>query len=291
MTTSIENKPVSASIQQMYQPIRERGFESLEQVSSRTDSAQISIVTDEGDIVTLSRAISTAQSFSSENSYSPQTQSQQYTLAILETDSFDYSVQGDLNEEELADIKALMKDLSKIADDFFRGDLEHAMKRAMNLGEMGSTLDKLSATFSRTAAVTTNYIRESHPMPQMKPFPYGEDQELSAKSDYADMLRAQWQQIKEMLEGEESEIRPDDRIQKQQKNKMDAADQMMQRAEETISRHPRLSPFMMPLANRAIDTAVPVHPDRGHSLDTQMAHLLKGEMFKHFDDWLNSVAA
>lgn len=99
---------------------------SFQQVAAQAQQAQITLVTDEGDIVTLSRSGVQAQAVSTAQPNTPVGYGQQYTIASLNIDSLSVAVQGDLSEEELADIKRLVGDLVDIATNFFSGSINAA---------------------------------------------------------------------------------------------------------------------------------------------------------------------
>lgn len=58
----------------------------------------------------------------------------------LETGMFDLSIEGDLNDQEKADLTALLKEVGDLADEFYDGDLGVAFKQAQALSIEGSSL-------------------------------------------------------------------------------------------------------------------------------------------------------
>lgn len=106
----------------------------------------LTIKTREGDIVTLS-----SNSFSQLDAFeynsrgeirtdSGNARASQHTREITLTtgEQFSFSVQGDLNEQELADIEAIVKGVDSIAAEVAQGDMEGAVEKAMSMGNYSS---------------------------------------------------------------------------------------------------------------------------------------------------------
>ncbi len=270
---------------------------TFQQAALEAQQAQILFVTDEGDVVTLSHSQSQSYAISASQRTTPVSFGQNFTLASLDVENLTFSVQGDLSDEELADIEELMGDLMDIATNFFNGQLDAAMAGAINLGDMGS-ISKLSATFSYVAAVSTqasSQMSATHPLPTFGAEPYNlleEFQKQTAANDsvdnqYADMLRAQWQQILEMLDhadevDEAQESSQPDVVQ----TTADTAHQMVQRIKDTITEHPRLSPFAMAFADKAIESALD-HPHHNEMLKS--AEHLRKDIHKELSDWMVNI--
>jgi len=123
----------------------------------------LTIQTKEGDIVTLS-----SSSFSEFNAYEYNSQGQIQTdagyalisqhsreVTLSTGDQFSFSVQGDLNEQELADIEAIIKGVDGIVAEVAQGDMDEAVAKAMSMGGY-STVSMYSAEISheRYYAVT-----------------------------------------------------------------------------------------------------------------------------------------
>ncbi len=111
---------------------------SSEKYSSQANSSDLSITTADGDLVSISfsalEETYASESFnygsdhdSSEMSY----ESNKYSSSAM---NFSFSVQGDLDEEELQAIQSLIKDISRIEKDFFAGNLDDAFNKAVALG-------------------------------------------------------------------------------------------------------------------------------------------------------------
>ncbi len=106
----------------------------------------LTIKTREGDIVTLSsKSFSELNSFEYNSRGKIQTDSgtAQFSQHLREItlstgDQFSFSVQGDLNEQELADIEAIVLGVEGIAAEMAEGDMGGAMEKAMAMGSYSS---------------------------------------------------------------------------------------------------------------------------------------------------------
>ena len=106
----------------------------------------LTIKTREGDIVTLSSSsFSELDSFEYNSRGEIRTDSanasmSQHTREITLTtgEQFSFSVQGDLNEQELADIEAIVKGVDSIAAEVAQGDMDEAFEKAMSMGNYSS---------------------------------------------------------------------------------------------------------------------------------------------------------
>jgi len=118
-------------------------LENLSQTeSSKIDlhvqkSTDITLVTAEGDKVTLS-SLSTLDAgysrYTSQGTVEGAEDSSSSETAYLKKEfSFALSIEGDLNEQELHDIRAALKTLGKMTRDFFSGNTEKAVNRASKL--------------------------------------------------------------------------------------------------------------------------------------------------------------
>jgi hypothetical protein len=139
----------------------------------------LTIKTLEGDIVTLSSSHFAEFNSSEYNSRGEiQTDSmgalitqhtQEITLAT--GDQFSFSVQGDLNEQELADIAAIVKGVDSIAAEVAEGDMEEAIAQAMDMGHYSSvSMYSADIAYQRSYAMTeeTSTVASS-PLPATEP--------------------------------------------------------------------------------------------------------------------------
>jgi hypothetical protein len=123
----------------------------------------LTIKTREGDIVTLSSS-RFAQFNSSEYNSRGEIQTDsgnalitQHTREITLTtgDQFSFSVQGDLNEQELADIEAIVKGVDGIVAEVAQGDMEEAVAQAMDMGNYSSvSMYSADISYERSYSMT-----------------------------------------------------------------------------------------------------------------------------------------
>ncbi len=123
----------------------------------------LTIKTREGDIVTLSSSRFSEFNSSEYNSKGKiQTDSgtalmTQHTREITLTtgDQFSFSVQGDLNEQELADIEAIVKGVDGIVAQVAEGDMEEAVAQAMSMGNYSSvSMYSADISYQRSYSMT-----------------------------------------------------------------------------------------------------------------------------------------
>ncbi len=108
--------------------------------------ASLTIQTREGDMVTLSsNKFSEFSAF--EYTRKGEIQSQRGTalvshhrreITLTTGEQFSFSVQGDLNEQELSDIEAIVKGIDRIMAEMVQGDMEEAIEKALSMGSYTS---------------------------------------------------------------------------------------------------------------------------------------------------------
>lgn len=107
-------------------------------------SADIEIVTREGDRVTLSTdSLSKMFNYTyNEQGYmnGEMTASSFEVFGVYSSQEVALSVEGDLNEEEMADIMSILDKIENLAGDFFAGELDEAVAKALQFGDMGSVV-------------------------------------------------------------------------------------------------------------------------------------------------------
>jgi len=155
-------------------------------LSSRTDSkdvavyhrldAGLTIKTREGDIVTLSSSHFSslnARDYKSQATYntkdgtvSGQVHEQQIQLASGET--FAFSVQGDLNDQELADIGNIVSGVDGIIYEMAGGNMDNAVAKALSMGSYDSVAQyeaniSVAHAYSVSAQTSTTSVGKSLP--------------------------------------------------------------------------------------------------------------------------------
>lgn len=253
---------------------------SFKQIASARQQAHISLTTREGDQVTISSQNDITREMAMRQNISPGRHLQEFTLAVLETGSYNVTVQGDLSDAELADINRLLHDLTAIAGDFFGGRTEAALTSALGLGDMGS-LAELSATFMRQITVASRFdsraLLPAHDTDSTLPgFPSAPN-EISRQ----ELLQAQWQQIMAYLEEHGEERRSGDQ-QEKHGAMAPVAERMLEKVKATMTSHPRLTPLSAALGRQAIEAATP--PTASDRRET-----LWPEYLQQLNDWLLSA--
>ncbi len=259
------------------------GKSAFEQTLAQAQSTSFSLTTAEGDQVTLSGLSQNYQYTQAVGWFSPTSSGVNYASSSTSAKALGISVQGDLNEQELADITRLVTELTSIASTFFSGDQQGAITKAMDFGNMPmGSVSSLSASFSRQTVSQTRLSSHS-PLPAMADLKDLKLKDLydklgteqSGEPDYATVLEARWQQILKTLDemkakemdglfarrmepkplpaaGVNAEpptlpaLPPEER----------AARQMLPHMEQLLTDHPKLTPFAKTLATTAMDTAV-----------------------------------
>ena len=86
----------------------------------------------------------------------------QYQHAQVDSNRFYFSVEGELDEDELEAINDLLQQVNEIAEQFFGGDLEQAFNTAMELGYDASEIAQFSLNLQQTSVQrATAAYRES----------------------------------------------------------------------------------------------------------------------------------
>jgi len=130
---------------------------------SLSKSSSISIQTNDGDTVTIDFAEALAYQRSEVNAAYAANNEDGSTSAVGYSEvsesryhavGFSFSVEGELDEDEKEAIGALVQDVSKLADEFFNGDLDKAFEQATQLGFDESELSGFSLQMTRTETVS-----------------------------------------------------------------------------------------------------------------------------------------
>ena len=146
--SAISNNSARGTLPQSYSDFQTASYASRSSQMSAYEelSAGLTIQTREGDVVTLSSSSYSGFSASSYNSQGiiesdsgsamMNVHSREITLASGE--SFSFSVQGDLSEEELADIENIIKGIDGIVSEVAQGDMDEAIAKAFSMGPYDS---------------------------------------------------------------------------------------------------------------------------------------------------------
>ena len=118
---------------------------------SASFSGDLTLVTQEGDIVQIS--FGAAQSFSSAQSqtrFKDGSVAQQFSVTAQAASRYSISIEGDLNEDEIAAIQKLISLVDPIATDFFTGQEFDLQEAAFTLAENLGVVNRLSLSLEKT---------------------------------------------------------------------------------------------------------------------------------------------
>ncbi|RMF88606.1 MAG: hypothetical protein D6736_10070 [Nitrospinota bacterium] len=126
-------------------------------------STEIALTTAEGDRVTLS-ATSLSQAAYASYDYRGRLQGEAVdlhaeTVQLSSQSGITITVEGDLSEEELADIHRLINTVEGIAREFFSGDQEGALRQALHIEDFDS-IARFEADLQYSRSVTVGHIYE-----------------------------------------------------------------------------------------------------------------------------------
>lgn len=142
---------------------------SVELAAGTSKSSELLIRTRDGDEVTLSFSRQNSvyyagSSYQTQNvaptsGSSYQASASQSLFSYLSEMGVSLSISGDLDEEELTAISKLVENISKLANEFFYGDVQKAFTEALGLGYDKDELVGFSLQLTKTqsAAVTSEY--------------------------------------------------------------------------------------------------------------------------------------
>ncbi|WP_220719231.1 DUF5610 domain-containing protein [Agarivorans litoreus] len=118
---------------------------------SSSQSATMELETAEGDKVTISYGSQLAASYSEGRS--------SIQASFASQQQFSFSVEGDLNDDELAAIADLIKQVDEVGQQFFSGDLDKAFEQALSIGFDEQQLVGFAVNFQQqqSVAVTQAY--------------------------------------------------------------------------------------------------------------------------------------
>lgn len=134
--------------------------ESSKVITRERKSTDVTIVTAEGDKVTLSASSLMETEFTSYNHLGilkgQKTEIHGEEFTAYSNDKIFIKVEGELSVEELADIQAVMKKIEEIGDELFSGDIDGAVIGALSLGGLGS-LTSLQANLQYNYSTSMEY--------------------------------------------------------------------------------------------------------------------------------------
>ncbi|MBC3767523.1 DUF5610 domain-containing protein [Neptunicella marina] len=132
--------------------------------------------------------------------------SAQSQYQYFQQSGFSFSVQGDLNDEELNAIASLVSDTQKLASDFYAGDLDKAFEKAKNLGFDDTTLTgySLNLTSMKQTQMINTYEAVSH-YDESDNRAVGENlKQVKPIADYLEDMMGVMQQAQTLLQDKDS---------------------------------------------------------------------------------------
>ncbi len=131
----------------------------------------ITLMTDDGDKISIHKSSESSLDYMSFD-YTKGLKDKMITIGeekgkVIQSGSFEISVIGDLNEEEMADIQQTLNGLDQIMKDLKNGDLESVMKNSITLLEDKETLSSLNAVlqFSQEVEIEERRMIRTQNMP------------------------------------------------------------------------------------------------------------------------------
>ncbi len=133
---------------------------------AKAESFSLDLTTKEGDKVTINfNHASAFEASLGATSDGRGNSAAVFNISRAESNQFQFSVEGDLNEDELDAIHNLIQDVSLIADDFFGGDVQAAFERAseyrMDTSQLGSMELHMSRSEQYTAAAAYQSVADA----------------------------------------------------------------------------------------------------------------------------------
>jgi hypothetical protein len=142
----------------------EMAFQSYETRTSH--SADIQITTQEGDVVTISMSELLESSQAQLQAKQGGNSLDMYAETRHSSSNFSFSVEGDLNEDELKSINKLIKKMTKVSDKFFDGNTAGAFKHAMKMGFNTEQISGFSMDLNREQSIQAVTAYQQTTMPE-----------------------------------------------------------------------------------------------------------------------------
>lgn len=163
--SSIQGNSSSGMSPRNYQGLQEASYASRSRQLSAYEelNAGLTIQTREGDVVTLTSSSFTgfnASSYTSQGVLESDSGTAMVTrhsreITLTSGEAFSFSVQGDLSEEELADIENIIKGIDGIISEVADGDMDDAVAKALSMGSYDSiSMYSADISYARAYSMT-----------------------------------------------------------------------------------------------------------------------------------------
>ncbi|WP_051347123.1 hypothetical protein [Thiomicrorhabdus chilensis] len=183
-------------------------MQHMEQAYQYSETMSLQLTTREGDQVT----VDFRQLYAQYQSYKLEQQAEQGPEGVryfesresMEVTAFEerfaFSVQGELNEDELKAVFEVFEQVDGLANEFYNGDLELALQKAMELEMDSGQLQSLQLNLTQTTVVATRYQESA--MAQYEAMQQDADVDDAQGGKIADLppYLQKWQQAVERLD-------------------------------------------------------------------------------------------
>ncbi|SBT17411.1 hypothetical protein MGA5115_01522 [Marinomonas gallaica] len=222
----------------------------------REDYSQIQMTTQEGDVVSLNLYSLSASEQGEAASISDNGMSYARYESANQAFAFDFSVEGDLNEDELAAIKDMMNSAGEVSDLFFEGDVAGALQRGFEMGFDSTQLANFSMTLQTSQTMKSSQAVSA----------YGQNPGMRSiqepLSDYRQALEETVKKASDLFDDfrnvVESTMTDIMSMREEQSQKMDDMRQVFEYQKEMIE---RISQWLMPEETTAPDSTETAEPE------------------------------
>ncbi|RAU17648.1 hypothetical protein DN062_11620 [Nitrincola tibetensis] len=116
----------------------------------KSETFELNLMTKEGDKVSISFGRSESMQAGMAVAKSDSGMAAIFDMSRSETSGFSFSVQGNLNVDEIDAIQSLIRDVNQLANEFFEGDVQKAFEQAANFKMDTQQLASMSLTLTRS---------------------------------------------------------------------------------------------------------------------------------------------
>lgn len=171
MSTVTPSPLPSPGLPHFFTPKDEAQTTYASHIKTKTQAkTDLTLVTNEGDTVTLSAKSTLKTSYTSYNAQGRVQGPQDVAAKLLKLSAknkVSVAVDGHLNAEEMADIEHLLGQIADIAIDFFTGDGDKTLSQALNIDDL-DTIANFHATVRLKQRVSTTQLVAIEELPKMK---------------------------------------------------------------------------------------------------------------------------
>lgn len=166
-------------LQKEGEAVRQEYAEQVKFNAFRQETQDVTLTTDEGDVVTISSLLQFQADYMSfdysgmvkENGKSNALSIEAEGFKVATKNAFEITVQGDLNEEEKEDIAGVLKKLDGIMTDLVSGNLDEVVEEAVGLIDGADSISSLEAVleFHQRVAMERSMVAQSIGGPAHRP--------------------------------------------------------------------------------------------------------------------------